>query len=149
MTKRINYFTTAPQAMDILLAQEEYLNKQFVDKMALLELVRLRVAQINQCAYCIDMHSKEAIKLGENAERIFGLNAWRDMPFYSLEERSALQWAETICAAEAVSDHQYQQAIDIHGAQQLVDLTIAVNAINSWTKLTKSFKPKVGTYQPN
>ena len=149
MTKRLNYFTSSPQAMDILLTQENYFNEQFSGDSILLELIKMRVSQINQCAFCIDMHSKAALKLGELDERLYGLSAWRDMPFYSELERNALSWAELIISAKPVSDNAYQQALDIFGESRLVDLTVAINAINSWNKISKAFKPNIGSLDAN
>ncbi|WP_299007175.1 carboxymuconolactone decarboxylase family protein [uncultured Shewanella sp.] len=149
MGQRINYFTAAPKAMEVLLAQEEYLGQAFKDKVALWELVKLRVSQINQCAYCIEMHSKDALSQGESVERLYGLTAWREMPFYSDLEKSALGWAELIISDSPVSDGQYQNALSVLGEQGLVDLTIAVNAINSWNRIGKVFIPDVGVYQPS
>lgn len=147
MTKRLNYFTTSPQAMEILLAQEKYLGKQLSGNSHLWELLKLRVSQINQCAYCIDMHSKDALYQGESADRIYGLNAWRDMPLYSQQEQSALNWAELITSGQPVTDMHYQNAVNTFGEQYLLDLTIAVNAINSWNRIAKAFKPDVGSYK--
>ncbi|MGR6873131.1 carboxymuconolactone decarboxylase family protein [Pseudomonas sp. HK3] len=151
MTNRIDYFSTSPDAMKILLEQESYFSQQFSSSETVSiitwELVKLRISQINQCAFCIDMHSKDALKLGEQPERIFGLNAWQDMPFYSDLERCALTWAEVVTAGNAISDQQYQQTLTQLGNQSLVDLTIAVNAINSWNRIAKVFKPEVGSYK--
>ena len=98
MTQRANYFGLANKAMQILMEQEGYLSEQFSasEKVTtrIWELVKLRISQINQCAFCIDMHSKDALKQGESAERLLGLNAWQEMPLYSNVERAALQWAE-------------------------------------------------------
>lgn len=153
MTKRLDYFTVSPQAMEILLNQEKYLRHQFSGNhpvsMMTWELVKLRVSQINQCAFCIDMHSKDALKLGEQPERIYGLSAWLDMPLYSEPERAALAWAELITCGKAISEENYQNALDSFGEQGLVDLTIAVNAINSWNRIAKTFKPEVGRYKAN
>jgi len=148
MMTRLNYFETSPRAIEILLNQENYLSQQFKDNINMWELVKLRISQINQCAYCIDMHSKDAQHYGESAERIFGLSAWRDMPFYSPVEQSALAWAELITSGDPVTEMHYQAAVDVHGEQGLLDLTIAVNAINSWNRIAKTFKPDVGIYQP-
>jgi len=145
---RLNYFETSPQAMDILLKQEAYLKQQFKENIALWELLKLRISQINQCAYCIDMHSKDARQYGESIERILGLSAWPDMPFYTPHEQSALAWAELITSGELITDVHYQEAVAIHGEQGLMDLTIAVNAINSWNRIAKAFKPEVGAYKP-
>jgi len=149
MTNRLNYFATSPKAMDILLNQEHYLDDVFKENKRLFELVKIRVSQINQCAFCIDMHSKDALKLGESIERIYGLNAWRDMPCYSEHEQKALQWAEFIVSAQAISDEDYQKALQTFGEKTLVDLTIAINAINSWNRLSKAFKPVVGSFDKN
>ncbi|GAA5647666.1 MULTISPECIES: carboxymuconolactone decarboxylase family protein [Vibrio] len=150
--KRLDYYNTAPQAMDILMQQESYFRRQFeaseTMSVRIWELVKLRVSQINQCAFCIDMHSKDALKYGEQAERIFGLNAWRDMPMYDEQERTALGWAEHLTAGSIVSDDEYQQVLDCFGPHALVDLTIAINAINSWNRIVKVFKPQVGRYRP-
>jgi AhpD family alkylhydroperoxidase len=149
MTNRLNYFANAPKAMDILLSQENYLNEQFSGESILLELVKMRVSQINQCAFCIDMHSKKALKLGELGERLYGLSIWRVMSCYSKVERQALTWAELITSGQTVTDENYQQALDTFGEGQLVDLTIAINAINSWNRIAKTFKPVIGSLDAN
>lgn len=153
MSNRLDYVAAAPKAVGILLEQEKYLRRQFTDNHALplntWGLVKLRVSQINQCAYCIDMHTKDALKLGEKFERIIGLSAWPDMPFYSDSEQCALAWAEHLTAAKPVTEAQYQRALDSFGDEGLVDLTIAINAINSWNRVAKAFKPEVGSYQPD
>lgn len=153
MTKRINYAAISPKAIEILHQQEAYLRQQFKQSETVpvitWELVKLRVSQINQCAFCIDMHSKDTLLLGETAERIYGLSAWRDMPLYSAREKAALDWAELVTSGQPISDERYQQALDSFGEQSLVDLTIAINAINSWNLIVKVFKPEVGRYQPS
>lgn len=152
MTLRANYMALAAPAMDILMAQEGYLREQFSGSntlsLTVWELVKLRISQLNQCAFCIDMHSKEAMAQGESVERILGLNAWRDMPWYSEIETTALALAEHVSSGKAVDDHTYQRARDVLGEQGLVDLTIAINAINSWNRIVKVFKPEVGSYKP-
>jgi AhpD family alkylhydroperoxidase len=149
MTTRLNYFSTAPQAMDILLSQENYLTEAFKDNKFILALVKIRVSQINQCAFCLDMHNKEAIKLGESMERLYGLAAWRDMPFYSALEHHAFSWAELLTEGTAVSDEVYQNILAAFGEQGLVNLTLAVNAINSWNRIGKVFKPEIGCLDAN
>lgn len=152
MTLRANYFELAPKAMQILMNQEGYLREQFgVSKTVTIpvwELVKLRVSQINQCAYCIDMHTKDALSRGESLERIIGLSAWRDMPFYSKLELAALDWAEHLTACKAVDDDSYQIVVETLGEQAVLDLTIAINSINSWNRIAKTFKPEVGSYKP-
>jgi len=153
MTERLNYFATSPKAMDILLEQESYLRQQFNNlhplTVTIWELVKLRVSQINQCAYCIDMHSKDALHLGESVERMYGLSAWRDMPFYSTLEKAALQWAELITSGNPVTDTAYKEMQTTLGDKGLFNLTMAVNAINSWNRIAKTFRPTVGSYKPN
>lgn len=148
MIKRANYFGLATKAMQVLMEQEAYLQQQFSASFtvptATWELVKLRVSQINQCAFCIDMHSKDALKQGESAERIFGLSAWRDMPLYSSDESAALEWAEMITAGKPVDDLSYQQTEAVLGDQGIVDLTLAINAINAWNRIAKTFKPEIG-----
>jgi len=150
MIVRANYFELSSGAIQILQSQEAYLQEQFTDSeiitVPIWELVKLRVSQINQCAFCIDMHTKVALSNGETKERIFGLNAWRDMPLYSDIELTALDWAERLIAAEQVNDKYYQKVTQILGEKNIVDLTIAVNAICSWNRMAKTFKTKVGSF---
>jgi len=152
MTLRANYYGLASKAMQILTNQESYLREQFsvseTMTAAIWELVKLRVSQINQCAFCIDMHNKDALNQGETQERIIGLSAWRDMPLYSETERVALDWAEHLTSGKAVDDDAYQKVVEALGEQALVDLTIAINSINSWNRIAKTFKPEVGRYKP-
>ena len=152
MEERLDYSSASPRAMAILLEQERYLQARFNDSdsmtLKIWELVKLRVSQINGCAYCIDMHSKDALALGESPERLFGLAAWSDTPFYSETEREALAWAELINSGKPVSDACYQRALKYFGSQGIVDLTMAINAISSWNRIAKAFKPTVGSYSP-
>jgi len=153
MALRVNYFDLASKAMQILMKQEGYLRKQFsvseTMTIPIWELIKLRVSQINQCAFCIDMHSKDALSQGETQERIIGLSAWRDMPLYSEIEVAALGWAEYLTSGKPVDDHTYQNMVETLGEQAVVDLTIAINAINSWNRIAKTFKPEVGSYKPS
>lgn len=148
---RTNYFEYAGKAMQILMSQEQYLAEQFAQSetvpKATWELVKLRISQINQCAFCIDMHTSEALGDGETPERIIGLSAWKDMPLYSENERIALQWAEQLTYGNLVDDTQYQNIVKRLGEQAVVDLTLAVNAINSWNRIAKTFQPEVGSYK--
>jgi len=144
---RIDTFEATPSAMKILIDQENYLKGQFSDShpitVAIWELVKLLVSQINQCGFCLNMHFSDAVKLGETPERIVGLNAWRDMPFYSEAERQALAWAELIVSDQPVQRHDYEQVLKFFGEKGIVELTIAINAINSWNHLSKAFKPEI------
>jgi AhpD family alkylhydroperoxidase len=151
MTTRANYFALSSKAMELLLEQENYLKQQFSVSQTVptrtWELVKLRVSQINQCAFCIDMHATEAQAQGETAERIIGLNAWRDMPLYNAHERVALDWAEHLTSGQAIDDERYRSVTEALGDQAVVDLTLAINAINSWNRVAKTFKPAIGSYK--
>lgn len=151
MNNRINYYQQAPEAINLLMEQENYLSNQFSTderlNLNLLELVKLRVSQINQCAFCIDMHCDKANELGETPERLYGLNAWRDMPFYSTQEQLALEWAEHLTAGKPVDNAFYDRAVTGFGEKGIVNLTIAINAINSWNRICKVFKPEIGSYK--
>ncbi|WP_462171316.1 carboxymuconolactone decarboxylase family protein [Pseudoalteromonas xiamenensis] len=151
MSNRANYIELAPEGLKILLEQEGFLRTQFEQSdtltLSIWELVKLRVSQINECAYCLDMHSKDALKLGETWSRIVGLSAWRDMPQYSNRERTALDLAEQLTLGKTIDETNYQMAIQVFGEKALVILTFAINAINSWNRIVKVFKPEVGHYQ--
>ncbi|CAD2224480.1 conserved hypothetical protein [Pseudoalteromonas sp. 3J6] len=149
---RANYFELAPKAIQILMNQEDYLRKQFsiseTVTIPIWELIKLRVSQMNQCAFCIDMHSKDALSHGETHERIIGLSAWRNMPLYSKTELAALDWAEYLTLANPVDEEFYKNTVEVLGEKAVVDLTIAINAINSWNRIAKTFMPEVGSYKP-
>ncbi|RBP79138.1 carboxymuconolactone decarboxylase family protein [Marinomonas rhizomae] len=151
MLKRINYFAAAPQAIELLLKQEEILGKQFEEIPSLgktiLELVKLRVSQINQCAFCLDMHSTQALEMGETHERMIALNAWRDSPLFSQQERQALALSEHLIAGYSVEDEYYEEMLASFGESGLTYLTIAINAISSWNRVVKVFKPEVGSFR--
>ena len=116
----------------------------------LLHLVKTRVSQINGCAYCVDMHTKDARAEGETEQRLYGLSAWRETPFYTPRERAALEWAETLTtiAAHHVSDELFARTREHFNEAELVGLTIAVVAINGWNRLAIPFRSEVGSYQP-
>lgn len=151
MTTRANYFALGSKAMPLLMQQEDYLKQQFSVSPTVptrtWELVKLRVSQINQCAFCIDMHATEAQAQGETTERIIGLSAWRDMPLYTAHERVALDWAEHLTSGQAIDDERYRSVTEALGDQAVVDLTLAINAINSWNRIAKTFKPEVGSFR--
>jgi AhpD family alkylhydroperoxidase len=117
---------------------------------ALLDLVRLRASYLNGCAYCIDMHSKDVRARGDSEQRVYGLVAWQDAPYYTERERAALRWTDAVTqiAAEHVPDEVFAQAREQFSEQELVDLTLAVVAINGWNRLAISFRKEPGTYQP-
>ena len=116
----------------------------------LFELVKIRASQINGCAYCLDMHTKDARRAGETEQRIYALSAWRETPFFSDRERAALEWTEhvTRVADAHVPDEVYQRVSAHFDEAELVALTMGVIVINSWNRLSISFRPPVGSYQP-
>ena len=116
----------------------------------LFELVKIRASQINGCAYCLDMHTKDARRAGETEQRIYALNAWRETPFFSERERAALEWTEhvTRVADTHVPDEVYERAAAQFDEAELVALTMGVIVINSWNRLSIAFRPPVGSYQP-
>ena len=117
---------------------------------SLLRLVEIRASQINGCAYCLDMHTKDARAAGETEQRIYTLDAWRETPFFTDRERAALEWTEavTLVAETRVPDDVYQHVRQQFSEEELVELTFAVIVINSWNRLQVSFRPHVGDYQP-
>ena len=116
----------------------------------LFELVKIRASQLNGCAYCIDMHTKDARRAGETEQRIYALNAWRETPFFTDRERAALEWTEALTrlTESHVSDDLYQRVSRQFSEPELVALTFAVVVINGWNRLSISFRPPVGSYQP-
>ena len=149
MKPRIEYLRDAPGAIEAMNGLERYLTNSGLG-LSLLELVKLRASQINGCAYCIDRHTKDARAHGEREQRLYALNAWRETPFYSERERAALAWTEavTLVADGHVPDEVYESVRQQFTEQELVDLTVAVVAINGWNRFAISFRTVPGTYQP-
>lgn len=149
MQPRQDLTSASPGAYKAMAGLEQYVRQSGLET-KLLELVRLRASQINGCAYCIDMHTKDARAAGETEQRLYGLSAWHETPFYSERERAALEWTEavTLISQEHVPDEVYERARAHFGEKELVDLTLAVVAINGWNRLAISFRSVPGTYQP-
>ncbi len=149
MQSRIEYMEIAPEAMKTMYGLEKYLAACGLEPV-LIDLIKLRASQINGCAYCIDMHTKDARARGESEQRLYELVAWRETPFYTERERAALAWTEavTLIAVEHVPDEVYKQAREQFTEQELVNLTLALVAINGWNRFAISFRTVPGTYQP-
>lgn len=143
--KRADYFNQAPELIQQLLGQEELLKQQAhaTFGITIWELVKLRASQINQCAFCIAMHTKQALEYGETTNRIIGLSAWQDMPLYTNKEKLALALCEKLTNAQLIDDAFYQTLNVEFDDKELTTLTIAINAINSWNRIVKMFKPNV------
>jgi len=133
-----------------MLALEMAVRKNSKLDPSLIELVKMRSSQINGCAYCIDMHSKDARAAGETEQRLYALNAWRETPFFSDRERAALAWTEavTLVSEGHVPDEVYAEASKQFYEEELVNLTMAVVAINGWNRLAIAFRAVPGEYQP-
>ena len=149
MKQRLNYLEVGPGALKAMYGLETYLAQCGLET-SLLHLLKLRVSQINGCAYCIDMHSKDLRSAGETEQRLYLLDAWREAPFYSERERAALAWAEavTLVTEGHVPDEVYEQTREQFGEAELVNLTLAVVAINGWNRLSIAFRITPGSYRP-
>ena len=145
--ERIAYNHVASDGIHAMRQLEQYVKQSGLEP-GLLELVRIRVSQINGCAYCIDMHTKDARARGETEQRLYALPAWRETPFYSERERAALAWTEevTLLAQSSIPNQPYEQARGQFSEKELVDLTLGVIAINGWNRLAVAFRKMPGTY---
>lgn len=149
MQQRMDYLKAAPGVYKAMLGLHEYLQQSGLDE-RLLNLVYLRASQINGCAFCVDMHWKDLRVEGEDEQRLYMLNAWREWAGYSDRERAALEWAEAVTRLERgeVPDEVYGQAREQFSEAELSNLTLAVAAINSWNRLNIAFRKEAGKYQP-
>ena len=148
MAPRID-ITTHPEAVKAMYGLERIARQHGIDR-KLLHLIKARVSQINGCAYCIDMHTKDARAEGETEQRLYGLSAWQETPFYTPRERAALEWAETLTLIPShhVPDELYNRTREHFTEAELVGLTLAVIAINGWNRIAIPFRNEVGSYQP-
>jgi AhpD family alkylhydroperoxidase len=144
METRLNLFEKGQNALKPLFSFGSYLKKSPVADV--LELVFFRVSQINGCAYCLDMHSKDARAKGETEQRLYGLTAWQETPYYTDRERAAFTWAEAVTKCH-IPDEVYTIARAQFSEEELVDLTVAVTTINTWNRLNLSFPQVAGTYK--
>ena len=148
MSERIAYTKVTPEGYRAMSGLERYVRGSGLEP-SLLELIKLRASQINGCAYCIDMHWKDARARGESEQRLYGLMAWRESPYYTERERAALAWTEavTLIADSHVPDDLYEEVRQYFNETELVNLTLALVAINGWNRLAISFRTEPGTYQ--
>ena len=149
MGQRINGFEKGQGVMKALLGINGYLTKSPLEK-SLLQLIELRVSQINGCAYCLDMHSKDLRAGGETEQRLYLMDAWRETALYTERERAAFAWAEavTLVTQGHVPDAVYEEARKQFSEEELIDLTFAVTTINTWNRLNIAFRTEAGSYQP-
>jgi AhpD family alkylhydroperoxidase len=149
MTQRIDYSKAGPDAYKAVLGLETYVRHSGLEH-SLIELVKLRASYINGCAYCVDMHSKDALAAGETPQRIFAVPVWRETPFFTPRERAALAFTETVTliARDGVPDDVYESTREHFSEEEMVKLTIAIATINVWNRVAITFQSDVGSYQP-
>jgi len=149
MQPRLDIHKISPEAYRAMSGLERYVRGAGLE-VSLLELVRLRASQINGCAFCIDMHTKDARAAGESEQRLYALSAWHDTPFYTQRERAALAWTEalTLISETHANDAVYGEVRAYFSEEELVNLTLAIVAINGWNRIALGFRTVPGTYQP-
>jgi AhpD family alkylhydroperoxidase len=149
MRSRIEYIKAAPELLEAMQPLNDYVHNCGLEP-SLIDLVVIRASQINGCAYCIDMHTKDARARGETEQRIYELDAWRETPFYSEREMAALAWTEavTLITDGHVPDDVYEEARKQFTEVELVNLTVAITLINAWNRLSISFRSVPGRYRP-
>ena len=146
---RLDWSRVAPDAVRAQLGLETFVHRSGLDG-RMLHLVKLRASQLNHCAYCIDMHTKDARHDGETEQRLYAVSAWRETPFFTRRERAALAWTEAVTDIKGpgIPDAAYDEVRAEFGEAELVALTIAIVAINGWNRLAVGFRQAVGDYQP-
>jgi AhpD family alkylhydroperoxidase len=148
MEQPMDFFAIAPEGLKAMRGLEVYCRHSGIEH-SLLELMKTRVSQINGCAYCIDMHTKDARAGGETEQRLYALSAWRETPFFSDRERAALAWAEALTevAGKGVAEGLRTETLRFFSEKELVDLTLAIVAINGWNRLAIPFRTPPGSYK--
>jgi AhpD family alkylhydroperoxidase len=148
METRLEWHRKFPKSLQAMLGLQGYVNNSGLEH-SLLELVKMRASQINGCAYCLDMHFKDATAAGETPQRLYLLDAWRETKFYSARERAALSWTEalTLVSQSHAPDDVYEEVRKHFSEDELVNLTLSIVAINGWNRLQIGFRAEAGTYQ--
>ena len=149
MEPRLDYIKASPEPFKAMLAMEQYLKTSGLEH-GLLHMLKLRASQINGCAYCIDMHWKDARAAGETEQRLYALGAWRESPFYTERERAALAWTEalTLVSHTHAPDADYDGLKAHFADKEAADLSWAIALINAWNRIAIGFRSKPGVYQP-
>ncbi len=150
MGQRLEYRKASPEAIEAMLQMEGYVRRCGLEK-SLLELVKTRTSQINDCAYCLDMHTKDARAEGETEQRLYTLEVWRETPFFTEQEREALAWTEALtelAVLKDVPDDVYENLRRQFNEKEMVDLTLAIITINGWNRFGVGFRPPPGKYEP-
>jgi AhpD family alkylhydroperoxidase len=148
MKARIDLMHVTPGVIQSMLGLERQVRQGGLDH-ALLDLIRMRASQINGCAYCLEMHSTDARATGETEQRLYGLDAWRETPYYSARERAALEWTEalTLVSRTGVPDEVYERVREQFSEDELVHLSLAIVAINGWNRLNIAARTVPGNYE--
>ena len=149
MTPRIDYARVSPDAVHAMRGLEGFVRQSGLEP-ALLELVRLRASYMNGCAYCVDMHTKDARLAGETEQRLYAVPVWRETPFFTPRERAALAWTETVTALAqtGVPDEAFEAVREHFTEDETVALTMAVVTINGWNRVAVTFRAEPGSYVP-
>src|SRR5579872_7027373 len=148
MKERISFRDVPQELMTAMLSMGNYLKKTGLDE-KLLELVKYRVSQINGCAFCLDMHHKDAIHHGETEQRLHSLPAWRECPYYTEAERAVLEMTDSLTIESNVDDAAFADLEKYFTKAQIADLALAISSTNTWNLLNKAFRTTPGTYQVN
>ena len=148
MQPRLDYMKASPAGYQAMIGLERFVRNSGLER-TLLELVKTRASQINGCAYCIDMHTKDARAAGETEQRLYALSAWRETPFFTDRERAGLEWTEalTLISQNDVPDDLYERVRQQFSEAEMASLTLAVVTINGWNRLAISFRSVPGSYQ--
>jgi AhpD family alkylhydroperoxidase len=149
MKPRLDTAAVSPAAYRTMYGLERYIHESGLEP-KLVHMLKLRASQINGCAHCIDMHWKDARAAGETEQRLYGLDAWREAPYYSDRERAALEWIEALTKITEghVADDVYERARALFSEKEVVDLAMLAVAINGWNRLAIAFRAEAGSYQP-
>jgi AhpD family alkylhydroperoxidase len=149
MKARLNALQASPDAYKAMYGLEAHIAKSGLDH-KLVHLVKMRASQMNGCAYCLDMHSKDARAAGETEQRLYCLDAWEETDFYSEPERAALAWTEALTRISETHapDDVYEEARKHFSERDLVDLSLTIAAINAWNRLAIGFRAQAGIYKP-
>ncbi|MDQ2902220.1 MAG: carboxymuconolactone decarboxylase family protein [Ktedonobacteraceae bacterium] len=149
MNARLRYATAAPGVYQAMLRLEEYVQNCGLE-VSLIRLIQTRASQINECAFCLDMHTKDARAEGESEQRLYLLSAWSEATCYSERERAALEWTEavTLLADNHIPDEVYERVRPHFTEEELANLTLAIATINTWNRLNVAFRTPAGNYRP-
>ena len=144
---RLDFYKTSPEGTKAIMGMQHVVDHSKLEH-KLMELVKIRASQINGCAYCLDMHTKDAIAIGESEQRIHVLAAWKEAPFYSPRERAALAWCEALTQVSIMGapDKMYSEVESLFSPEEIAELTFSIVTINSWNRLAIAFRSDVGNY---